>query len=119
MTPIMTLNTKQLLFTIVFRHKLYKVINALRIACLNTFYKRTTTYSNVINIEDLQLDFMNYSNVYPLFKEFGVSDNFDNIGLINYNFYNCTELIIIGEKYGTECRNSSESKNNTQKRKRY
>ena len=90
MTPIMTLNTKQLLFTIVFKHKLYKVINALRIACLNTFYKRTTTYSNVINIEDLQLDFMNCSNVYPLFKEFGVSDNFDNIGLINYNFYNYT-----------------------------
>jgi hypothetical protein len=43
---------------------------------------------------------MNYSNVYPLFKEFGVSDNFDNIGFINYNCYNNTESIIIGEKYG-------------------
>ncbi len=60
---------------------------------------------------------MNYSNVYPLFKEFGVSDNFDNIGFINYNCYNNTESIIIGEKYGinfqvnlvSKCRNSFDS----------
>ena len=120
MTTNMTLNTKQLLFTIAFRDKDYKLINDPTIASLNAFYERTTTFNGVINIEELQLDFMNCSNVYPLFKEFGVSDNFDNVGLINYNCYNYTEPIIIGGKYGTEfyanlafyiskCRNSSDS----------
>ena len=120
MTTNMTLNTKQLLFTIAFRDKDYKLINDPTIASLNAFYERTTTFNGVINIEELQLDFMNCSNVYPLFKEFGVSDNFDNVGLINYNCYNYSEPIIIGGKYGTEfyanlafyiskCRNSSDS----------
>ena len=120
MTTNMTLNTKQLLFTIAFRDKDYKLINDPSIASLNAFYERTTTYNGEINIEELKLDFMNCSNVYPLFKEFGVSDNFDNVGLINYNCYNYTEPIIIGGKYGTEfyanlafyiskCRNSSDS----------
>jgi hypothetical protein len=79
MTTNMTLNTKQLLFTIAFRDKDYKLINDPSIASLNAFYERTTTYNGEINIEELKLDFMNCSNVYPLFKEFGVSDNYINV----------------------------------------
>ena len=88
MTTNMTLNTKELLFTIAFRDKDYKLINDPSIASLNAFYERTTTFNGEINIEELKLDFMNCSNVYHLFKEFGVSNNFDNIGLLNYNCYN-------------------------------
>jgi hypothetical protein len=39
MTPNMILNTKQWLFTIAFREKVYKVINTLRNAWLNAYIK--------------------------------------------------------------------------------
>ena len=120
MTTNMTLNSKELLFTIAFRDKNYQLINDPSIATLIATYERTITINGDIKIEIIDLDFMNCSNVFPLFKEFGVDNRFNSTGLINYNCYNYSEPIIIGGKYGTEfygnlafyiakCRNSTDS----------
>ena len=120
MTRNMTLNTKELLFTIAIRDNNYNLINDPSIGQIIATYEKTTTINGNINIEIINLDFMNCSNVYPLFDKLGVSDRFNSTGLINYNCYNYSEPIIIGGKYGTEfygnlafyiakCRNGSES----------
>ena len=120
MTTNMTLNTKELLFTIAFRDNNYNIIKDPSIASIIATYERTVSINGDIKIDIIDLDFMNCSNIYPLFKEFGVDDRFNSTGLINYNCYNYSEPIIIGGKYGTEfygnlafyiakCRNSSDS----------
>ena len=120
MSSNMTLNTKELLFTIAIRDKNYNLINDPSYGYILPTYERTFTVNGEFNIEIINLDFINCSNVYPLFEELGVSDNFNSIGLINYNCYNFSEPIIIGGKYGTnfyanldfyvkKCINSSDS----------
>ncbi len=119
-TKNMTLNTKELLFTIAFRDNNYNLINDPSIGQIIATYEKTTTINGNINIEIINLDFMNCSKVYPLFDKLGVSDRFNSTGLINYNCYNYSEPIIIGGKYGSEfygnlafyikkCQNSSDS----------
>ena len=120
MSSNMTLNTKELLFTIAIRDKNYNLINDPSYGYILPTYERTYSNKGNFEIEIVTLDFMNCSNVYPLFEELGVSDRFNSTGLINYNCYNFTEPIIIGGKYGTDfyanldfyimkCRNSSDS----------
>ena len=120
MTRNMTLNTKELLFTIAFRDNNYNIIKDPSIASIIATYERTVSVNGNLKIDIMDLDFMNCSNIFPFFKEFGVDDRFNSTGLINYNCYNYSEPIIIGGKYGTEfyanlafyiakCRNSSDS----------
>ncbi len=120
MTVNMSLNTKELLFTIAIRDKDYNIIDDPSYGYILPTYERTYSKDGNFEIEIVNLDFMNCSNVYPLFEELGVSDRFNSTGLINYNCYNFTEPIIIGGKYGTnfyanldfyimKCRNSSDS----------
>ena len=120
MTTNMTLNTKELLFTIAFRDNNYNIIKDPSIASIIATYEKTVSINGDLKIDIIDLDFMNCSNIYPLFKEFGVDDRFNSTGLINYNCYNYSEPIIIGGKNGTEfyanlafyitkCRNSSNS----------
>ena len=119
-TKNMTLNTKELLFTIAIRDQNYNLINDPSIGQIIASYEKTTTINGEFNFEIINLDFMNCSNVYHLFNELGVSDRFNSTGLLNYNCYNYSQPIIIGGKYGTEfysnldfnivkCRNSSKS----------
>ena len=120
MTVNMSLNTRELLFTIAIRDQNYNIINDPSYGYILPTYERTYSNKGNFEIEIVTLDFMNCSNVYPLFEELGVSDRFNSTGLINYNCYNFTEPIIIGGKYGTDfyanldfyimkCRNSSDS----------
>ena len=120
MTPNMTLNTKELLFTIAIRDKYYNLINDPSYGYILPTYERTYSVNGEFNIETTNLDFINCSNIYPLFEELGVADKFNSTGLINYNCYNFTEPPIIGGKYGTnfyayldfyikKCQNSSDS----------
>ena len=120
MTQNITLNTKTLLFTIAIRDQYYNLINDPSIGSIKATYEITSTINGEFNINIINLQLMNCSNVFPLFKELGVSDRFESIGLINYNCYNFSEPIIIGGKYGTDfyanlyfyitkCRNSSDS----------
>ena len=119
-TKNMTLNTKELLFTIAIRDQNYNLINDPSIGQIIASYEKTTTINGEFNFEIINLDFMNCSNVYHLFNELGVSDRFNSTGLLNYNCYNYSQPIIIGGKYGIEfysnldfnivkCRNSSKS----------
>jgi hypothetical protein len=120
MSPNITLNTKELLFTIAIRDKYYNLINDPSYGYILPTYERTHSVNGEFNIETTNLDFINCSNIYPLFEELGVADKFNSIGLINYNCYNFTEPPIIGGKYGTnfyanlafyikKCQNSSDS----------
>ncbi len=120
MTVNMSLNTRELLFTIAIRDQNYNIIDDPSYGYILPTYERTYSKDGNFEIEIVNLDFMNCSNVYPLFEELGVSDRFNSTGLINYNCYNFTEPIIIGGKYGTnfyanldfyimKCRNSSDS----------
>ena len=121
MSPNITLNTKELLFTIAIRDKYYNLINDPRYASLIATYEKTYSENGNYTVESINLEFMNCSNVYHLFKELEVSNRFDSTGLINYNCYNYSQPIIIGGKYGTDfyanlkfyvmkCRNSTNSK---------
>jgi hypothetical protein len=116
----MSLNTKELLFTIAIRDKDYNIIDDPSYGYILPTYERTYSNKGDLKIEIVNLEFMNCSKVYPLFEELGVSNRFNSTGLINYNCYNFTEPIIIGGKYGTDfyanldffiikCRNSSDS----------
>ena len=120
MTVNMSLNTKELLFTIAIRDKDYNIIDDPSYGYILPTYERTYSNKGDLKIEIVNLEFMNCSKVYPLFEELGVSNRFNSTGLINYNCYNFTEPIIIGGKYGTDfyanldffiikCRNSSDS----------
>ena len=120
MTKNMTLNTKELLFTIAFRDNNYNIIKDPSIASIIATYERTVSVNGNLKKETINLNFMNCSNIYPLFKEFGIENRFNSSGLIDYNCYNYSEPIIIGGKNGTEfyanlafyiakCRNSSDS----------
>ena len=120
MTSNMTLNSKNLLFTIAFRDNNYNLIKDPSIASIIATYERTVSIHGDLKIDIIDLDFMNCSNIYPLFKEFGIENRFNSSGLIDYNCYNYSEPIIIGGKNGTEfyanlafyitkCRNSSNS----------
>ena len=120
MTTNMTLNTKELLFTIAIRDNNYNLINDPSIASIIATYERVVSINGNLNIEVINLDFMNCSKIYDIFKEFEIDDRFNSIGLINYNCYNASEPIIMGGKYGTEfygnlafyvskCKNSSDS----------
>ena len=120
MTSNMTLNSKNLLFTIAFRDNNYNLIKDPSIASIIATYERTVSINGDLKIDIIDLDFMNCSNIYPLFKEFGIENRFNSSGLIDYNCYNYSEPIIIGGKNGTEfyanlafyitkCRNSSNS----------
>ena len=119
MTKNLTLN-KELLFTIALRDQNYNVINDPSIGYLSAKYERTFTVNGKFKIEIIDLNLMNCSNVYHIFKKFGVDDKFNSTGLIDYNCYNYSEPIIIGGKYGTnfyanldfsikKCKNSSNS----------
>ena len=120
MTSNMTLNSKNLLFTIAFRDNNYNLIKDPSIASIIATYERTVSINGDLKIDIIDLDFMNCSNIYPLFKEFGIENRFNSSGLIDYNCYNYSEPIIIGGKNGTDfyanlafyitkCRNSSDS----------
>ncbi len=120
MTKNMTLNTKNLLFTIAIRDRYYNIINDPSIGSIRATYEITSTINGEFNFQINDLKFMNCSNIYPLFKELGVADKFESTGLIDYNCYNFSDPIIIGGKYGTnfyanldfyivKCRNSSDS----------
>ena len=87
-TKNMTLNTKELLFTIAIRDQNYNLINDPSIGQIIASYEKTTTINGEFNFEIINLDFMNCSNVYHLFNELGVSDRFNSTGLLNYNCYN-------------------------------
>ena len=120
MTHNLTLNTKDLLFTIALRDQNYNIINDPSIGYLSASYERTYTLNGKFKIETVDLNLMNCSYVYPIFKKLGVDDKFNSTGLIDYNCYNYSEPIIIGGKYGTDfyanlnfnimkCKNSSNS----------
>ena len=120
MTTNLTLNTKEFLFTIAFRDNNYNIIKDPSIASIIATYEKTVLINGNLKKETINLNFMNCSNIYPLFKKFRLDDRFNNSGLINYNCYNYSEPIIIGGKNGTDfyanlafyitkCRNSSDS----------
>ncbi len=119
-TKNLTLNTKELLFTIALRDQYYNIINDPSIGYLRAIYERIYTVNGQFKREELNLHLMNCSYVYPIFKKLGVDGRFNSTGLIDYNCYNYSEPIIIGGKYGTnfysslnfnimKCKNSSES----------
>ena len=120
LTKNMTLNTKELIFTITFRDKYHNLINDPSIAYIEANYVKTIANNGIINSYNLKLTSMNCSNIYPIFKNFGLDDKFNSTGILYYNCYNFSEPIIIGGKYGTDfygniefsirkCRNSSDS----------
>ena len=120
LTKNMTLNTKELIFTITFRDKNHNLINDPSIAFIKANYLKTIAKNGIINSYVFNLTSMNCSNIYPIFKNFGLDDRFNSTGILYYNCYNFSEPIIIGGKYGTnfygdiefhikKCRNSSES----------
>ena len=102
MSSNMTLNTKELLFTIAIRDKNYNLINDPSIGSIIATYERVVSKDGNVSLEIINLDFMNCSKVYHLFEEFGVGDKFNSTGLINYYCYNYSEPIIIGGKNGSE-----------------
>ena len=120
LTKNMTLNTKELIFTITFRDKYHNLINDPSIAYIEANYVKTIANNGIINSYNFKLTSMNCSNIYPIFKNFGLDDKFNSTGILYYNCYNFSEPIIIGGKYGTDfygniefsirkCRNSSDS----------
>ncbi len=120
LTKNMTLNTKELIFTITFRDKYHNLINDPSIAYIEANYVKTIANNGIIKSYNLKLTSMNCSNIYPIFKNFGLDDKFNSTGILYYNCYNFSEPIIIGGKYGTDfygniefsirkCRNSSDS----------
>ena len=119
-TKNMTLNTKELIFTIAFRDKYHNLIVDPSIAFIQANYLKTISTNGIINSYVFNLTSMNCSNIYPIFKNYGLDDRFNSTGILYYNCYNYTEPIIIGGKYGTDfygniefhikkCRNSSNS----------
>ena len=119
-----TLNTKELLYTIGFRDKNYQVLADPTIASLLPVYERMHTDEHgIFKQEQIELDIINCTILLPLFKELDVVEQFYSNGVQNYYCFNGTSLgedIILGGKYGSEfygnlaifvkkCTNSSEN----------
>ena len=119
-----TLNTKELLYTIGFRDKNYQVLADPTIASLLPVYERMHTDEHgIFKQEQIELDIINCTILLPLFKELDVVDQFYSNGVQNYYCFNGTSLgedIVLGGKYGSKfygnlaifvkkCTNSSEN----------
>ena len=89
MTKNMTLNTKNLLFTIAIRDRYYNIINDPSIGSIRATYEITSTINGEFNFQINDLKFMNCSNIYPLFKELGVVNSI----FFSCNFISAFELL--------------------------
>ena len=66
LTKNMTLNTKELIFTITFRDKNHNLINDPSIAFIKANYLKTIAKNGIINSYVFNLTSMNCSNIYPI-----------------------------------------------------
>lgn len=122
-TTNITLNTKDLLLAIGLRDKFFQTITDNSIARLIPYYQLTVPTNNTLIQTEEELDIVNCTALYPLFKELGIENRFDSNGLKDYNCFNNTKSkkeIVLGGKYGDEfygnlafyvkkCRNSTDS----------
>ena len=105
-TTNMTLNTRELLYTVGFRDKYYQIITDPSIASVVPIYERMHTNEEGKFIqEQIELDIVNCSNYIELFRELGVEYQYNSNGVKDYFCFNGTtygEPIILGGKYGSE-----------------
>ena len=105
-TTNMTLNTRDLLYTIGFRDKYYQILQDPTIASLHPIYERFFSYDNGSFIYDpIELDVVNCTEFLPLFIQLGLEVEYYTNGVMNYFCFNSSQLnepVILGGKYGSE-----------------
>ena len=99
--PNLTLNTKELLFSIGIRDKNYNFINDPSIATIKATYEIGISENGKIKQTIYTLPFMNCSNIRNIYEKEGISKYFDSNSVQHYSCYNYTSPIIIGGKYAS------------------
>lgn len=120
----LTLNTKDLLYSIGFRNKHYQIMKDPTIVSLVPVYEYMYRNNNGSLIqEQIILDIINCTVLYPKFEEIGLGNQFITNGIKDYFCFNGTykgKSIILGGKYSSnfygnlaiyirKCKNSTEN----------
>ena len=102
----LTLNTKDLLYAIGFRNAHYQIIKDPTIVSLVPVYEYMYRNNNGSLIqEQIILDIINCTVLYPKFEEIGLGNQFITNGIKAYFCFNGTykvKSIILGGKYGSK-----------------
>ena len=99
--PNLTLNTKELLFSIGIRDKNYNFVNDPSIATIKATYEIVISDKGKLNQTIKTLPFMNCTNIRNIYEKEGIAKYFESNSVEQYSCFNYTSPIIIGGKYAT------------------
>ena len=99
-TPNLTYNTKELLFSIGIRDKNHIFINDPSIASIKAFYHIKINNDKFISLQN-EMTFMNCSNTHDIYKNLDIENYYKSNSIEQYSCFNYSSPIIIGGRYGT------------------
>ena len=100
-SPNLTLNTKELLFSIGVRDKNYNFINDPSLVTIKATYEIVKSINGKINQSIYTLEYMNCTNTRKIYEKEKIEKYFDSNNIQKYSCYNFTSPIIIGGKYSS------------------
>ena len=99
-TPNLTYNSKDLLFSIGIRDKNHVFINDPSIASIKAFYHIKTNYDKFISLQN-EMIFMNCSNTHDIYKKLDIDNYYKTNSIEQYLCFNYSSPILVGGRYGT------------------
>ena len=99
-TPNMTYNTKELLFSIGIRDKNHIFINDPSIASIKAFYHIKINHDKFISLQ-YEMTFFNCSNTHYIYKNLDIENYYISNSIEQYLCFNYSSPVIVGGRYGT------------------